>query len=473
MSMTAKARADVPSDDFAGPHDSFPINSQEHVDAAAKLIGHAEDPEAVKRNIMRIAKKKGFKIPDTWMDKKDDAHMSDTEFVDREGKVFEFGAYPDKKFSLTAAKYLEKNPGAGADVPIDLQHFQQAHPLTGKLGKVLKTWVQGNALFAKIRWPKSLDSLLGDDRKVSCHFSAEGVLKQIDLVTNPRIKDAFLFGGAVPSLDEPSETEFVAPDTVFEVQGMKPIGGGPGDAVPGLKPRDHAMLVAQDMHDISANCYPDLCYGGAMFSKGDSHAKAHMRMAHTKSMSHGATCKGMAYGKFSQGGTMAGQDQDDVTLSAPTDREKALLKRVAELEEKDRKDTQKGILRDAALFAESLIRPDLQGKIKALPSERAHLVKCYVAAALDDNDTPRDATFSVGEGDKSVTFSGTRLGDFIALQSARSSVFFAGARSTDGKTPPPNITASFSGEDHVERDPAPDKIPAERQAKLRQLAGLN
>lgn len=55
-------------EDFAGPHQSFPIRSQEDVDHAARLIGHADDPEAVKSKIKTIAKRKGLTIPDSWKD---------------------------------------------------------------------------------------------------------------------------------------------------------------------------------------------------------------------------------------------------------------------------------------------------------------------------------------------------------------------------------------------------------------------
>ncbi|SRR5579871_2055748 len=61
-----KDRGKMDPDDFAGPHRSFPIMSQADVDNAARLIGHADDPEAVKRKIIAIAKRKGFKIPDAW-----------------------------------------------------------------------------------------------------------------------------------------------------------------------------------------------------------------------------------------------------------------------------------------------------------------------------------------------------------------------------------------------------------------------
>lgn len=67
-SLTKAERDAIDEDDFAGPHHSFPIDSQEHLDAAAKLIGHADDPEAVKKRAIAIAKRKGFKLPESWQE---------------------------------------------------------------------------------------------------------------------------------------------------------------------------------------------------------------------------------------------------------------------------------------------------------------------------------------------------------------------------------------------------------------------
>src|SRR5215469_5232408 len=63
-------RDSMDESDFAGPHQSFPIKTQQDVYNAAKLIGHADDPEAVKAAIKRIAKRKGFKLPDSWQEEK-------------------------------------------------------------------------------------------------------------------------------------------------------------------------------------------------------------------------------------------------------------------------------------------------------------------------------------------------------------------------------------------------------------------
>lgn len=58
-------RDKLPAKDFAGPDQSFPIATQEDLDAAIHSIGRAKDPETVKAGIRRIAKKKGLKLPDT------------------------------------------------------------------------------------------------------------------------------------------------------------------------------------------------------------------------------------------------------------------------------------------------------------------------------------------------------------------------------------------------------------------------
>lgn len=51
---------------FAGPHETYPIETQQDVHDAARLIGHAQNPQAVKSKIKSIAKQKGFSIPVSW-----------------------------------------------------------------------------------------------------------------------------------------------------------------------------------------------------------------------------------------------------------------------------------------------------------------------------------------------------------------------------------------------------------------------
>lgn len=64
-----KERADIEDSDFAGPDRTYPIMTAQDVKDAARLIGKAADPEAVKRKIIAIAKRKGFAdaIPEAWL----------------------------------------------------------------------------------------------------------------------------------------------------------------------------------------------------------------------------------------------------------------------------------------------------------------------------------------------------------------------------------------------------------------------
>ncbi len=64
--MDSQTRDSLPDWQFAGPHRSFPINSQEDVEDAAKLIGHADDPTEVRKNVIKIAKKLRLKLPKSW-----------------------------------------------------------------------------------------------------------------------------------------------------------------------------------------------------------------------------------------------------------------------------------------------------------------------------------------------------------------------------------------------------------------------
>lgn len=84
-SLTMAERDKIDDSDFAWPdapdHPKYPINTQEHLDAAAKLIGRApEDKQAaIKARAKRIAKRKGLKLPDSWADESDDDNSDSKE----------------------------------------------------------------------------------------------------------------------------------------------------------------------------------------------------------------------------------------------------------------------------------------------------------------------------------------------------------------------------------------------------------
>jgi hypothetical protein len=75
---TAEDRKKIPIKDFGDPIGrKFPIVTQKDVDDAATLVGKASDPEAVKANIIKIANRKGFNLPDAWQKEIDDSSKKD------------------------------------------------------------------------------------------------------------------------------------------------------------------------------------------------------------------------------------------------------------------------------------------------------------------------------------------------------------------------------------------------------------
>lgn len=83
-SITQAQRDALDDKDFAGPGRTFPCRNQADLDAAAHLIGKAKDPEAVKRRLISIAKKKGLRLPAAWDSDADNDAGSDT---DADGKA--------------------------------------------------------------------------------------------------------------------------------------------------------------------------------------------------------------------------------------------------------------------------------------------------------------------------------------------------------------------------------------------------
>ncbi len=77
-SLSVKAREAISLDDFAWPEErKFPIDSQDHLDSAARLIGNAptDKRDAIKTRAISIAKRRGFVLPDAWQSQ--DPHKED------------------------------------------------------------------------------------------------------------------------------------------------------------------------------------------------------------------------------------------------------------------------------------------------------------------------------------------------------------------------------------------------------------
>jgi hypothetical protein len=68
--FSAKERRGMDLADFGDPAArAYPVRDQHDLENAARLIGHANDPAAVKARLLAIAKRKGLKPPAAWADK--------------------------------------------------------------------------------------------------------------------------------------------------------------------------------------------------------------------------------------------------------------------------------------------------------------------------------------------------------------------------------------------------------------------
>ena len=120
--------------------------------------------------------------------------FSETEMVhERDAKLLEVGAYPDKGLTVTEADLdgiVARFSDGGA--PIKVEHMDT--PLD-PLGRVQKVWRDGNALMAKLLFPEDLAGFLRRRgvQKLSVGLSREKVglgLAEVSLVLKPRVAAA-------------------------------------------------------------------------------------------------------------------------------------------------------------------------------------------------------------------------------------------------------------------------------------------
>lgn len=121
-----KARDKMPDSDFAGPHQSFPIRTQQDVYNAARLVGHAANPAAVKAAIIRIAKRKGFSLPDSWQEDKPKEAATTTSTFKPKQRIARIKSYfiEDDAISLNGRQY----PKEAVDRLIQSAQMQLSDP---------------------------------------------------------------------------------------------------------------------------------------------------------------------------------------------------------------------------------------------------------------------------------------------------------------------------------------------------------
>jgi hypothetical protein len=124
--------------------------------------------------------------------------FSETEMVhERDAKLLEVGAYPDKGLTVTEADLDGIVARFAADgAPIKVEHMDT--PLD-PLGRVQRVWRDGNALMAKLLFPEDLAGFLRRRgvQKLSVGLSRKKVglaLAEVSLVLKPRVAAAAMFG---------------------------------------------------------------------------------------------------------------------------------------------------------------------------------------------------------------------------------------------------------------------------------------
>lgn len=203
--------------DFGDPKGrKFPIVDQDDVYSAAHLIGKAGNPDAVRKRIIAIAKRKKLSLPDSWKDeedgKKGDCNMElfeigfsteDKEtvalgdYVMRDAPlVFECKNYPDKKFSMTPeegkAAVVEFNSRKSKE-PVLLRASHKTNPLDGKLGRLVHLECDDTGkMSGKVALPRWLhEEFKGQAIPISVGFDRNRkTLTHVGLVDSPRVNGA-------------------------------------------------------------------------------------------------------------------------------------------------------------------------------------------------------------------------------------------------------------------------------------------
>lgn len=262
MAYIPKAERDaLPASDFGDPQRRlFPIRNQQDVDDAARLIGRARDPEAVKERILAICKRKRLTPPAAWV--KEKAGMStsfsqDNATVVRRGKISEAGSYPDKGIELTPEDFALAAEQF-APVPIEVEHMPSV--FDGKLGQLRRVWLadDGWSLEGEVEIPTWLDRILAaGERKVSAVWNRdEKQIAGLGLVRDPRIPDA-VFEAAFSAFAKRHDT--------------------------------HAGQAAlQDLHNLASR-YGATCRQGNV-GMASAHENNAIQQIHDLATEHGAVC---------------------------------------------------------------------------------------------------------------------------------------------------------------------------------------
>jgi hypothetical protein len=410
MAKWTKAKRDKLSlDNFGDPKRRlFPIEDQEDLDHAAKLIGKAKSP-SVKERLIAIAKRLKLTLPKAWetanMERNptepidlagsflaaisfdsQNNKMVDGDYVVYKGcKLFEEGDYPSHDFEMGADELaLVADTNGAATLDLDHKPTVIRDDMIGSVNNFSTAWDEDKlVLYGDVRIHKLLDPLLKDETKLSVTWDRDSrQITKTALLLNPRIPDAALN----------------ATYAAFKKEHTTRSG----------------QQVMQQLHDIAAKsgavCDMSNVKEANMASKGEHKA---MQAIHDMATANGAECEGSKsnlYGTYYFGddsGKTKETSMDPVTDPKPSAEFAAMQKRVEELEADLKRKSQEARQSKAAQFAERLVQeeriaPGLEG-----------IVAEFAEACLEDDELrSREITFSADK-------KGSRLDALATILAAR------------------------------------------------------
>lgn len=460
---TQEARDKHPKEDFGDPEGrKFPIKDQSDVDDAAHLIGKAGNPEAVKKRIKAICKRKNLKCPEAW-DKDGDCNMEATfdtspsplaalgDLVLRDAPViFKCGDYPDKDFSLTPneAKTIVLADFNSRREPVHLRPSHTKNPLDGKIGRIASLGVKDDGvLFGKVAIPRWLDEAFkGQPIPLSAGFDrATKKLTHVALVDSPRVDGARIDA----AFQEHRKTVAQRETEIFKTLAEVKFDDDDGD----MHCTPHGQRRLQHIHDLAAS-WGALCKQGeqketsnitlgkpyfgsdedkktleAIFTSAPEHGA--LQAIHDATTEKGACCSGAMLSELRANkgkgiGNAPAQiynnaastdnygekgytfSMDKITdpavaaFAAETQKQIAALTEAKNKAEANAEATRQQALRDhCSNFAKELVRENY-----ILKHEEQNVYFALLQAGQDDFKMPTEVTFDVGVGQQQK---GTRL----------------------------------------------------------------
>lgn len=400
MSNLDKAARDkLPKSAFALPDQRlYPIVDQDDVDSAAKLIG--KHPNA-KAGVIRLAKAKGLKLPDAWQT----ADMSAApDMVIKRGKIFEAGAYPGQRLSITPEEMF------AAVESFTAKPIKDTHPnslLAGKMGQVQCIALDPENpydLIGEVAIPKWLDeALTGTNISVSAEWNREHkTFEGLALLTDPQVEDAALFAAFAKAQHNTPQGQQTMQMVHDDVARAGAICKPPADFS-----SKHEATATQQIHDITVE-HGATCASGskpAWYSKQQPTPESdnatgtavHFSAANNRRarMSFGERFK-----TWFTGGMVGDLPLADEPVTAPpatfganpaSDPTIAALQ--AKLDSQDK--TIEG-LTAARIQAEAVAFADGEiGAHRSYPNGREAMIAAFSQASIDDAKGP--ATFSAGK----------------------------------------------------------------------------